>query len=421
MIKGVFFVKKLICIFLCLCIFCVCAVADTIDLAENSVKTVDKSIATEYYSSDLTLEPTDFASTVPMNSVPEIKAKSVVLLERSTGKTLYQNNANEKLSPASVTKIMTLLLTVEAIDSGKISLSDKVITSDHAASMGGSQIWLEPGETMTVDELLKAAAVASANDASVALAEHICGSEEGFVARMNERAAELGMKNTVFKNACGLDEEGHYTSAYDIALMSKELLSHDTIKKYTTIWMDSLRDGKTELVNTNKLVRFYMGATGLKTGTTDKAGFCLAASAKRDGMELIAVVMAAESSNDRFTGAKKLLDYGFANYTLGAPDIDLSRIGSVAVTKGVKPSVDTQVDTLSEVLLKKGDKSKLKTDIKLVESVEAPVESGTQLGTLTVSVGEEKMCEYKIYAAESVDRISLLYSVKKIGSFLFGM
>ena len=208
-----------------------------------------------------------------MNSVPEIKAKSLVLMEASTGEVLYENNSNEKLSPASVTKIMTLLLVIEAIDNGTISLSDIVTTSDHAASMGGSQIWLKPGEEMTVDELLKAAAVGSANDASVALAEYIAGSEEGFVALMNERAAELQMKNTCFKNACGLDEEGHYTSANDIALMSKELLGHDTIKKYTTIWMDSLREGKTELVNTNKLVRFYQGATGLKTGTTDKAGF----------------------------------------------------------------------------------------------------------------------------------------------------
>ena len=266
--------KKIIAIICAVIIFSFTVYADT---AENvdAVSASSSNLATEYYSSDLFSEPTDFAATVPMNSVPEIKAKSLVLMEASTGEVLYENNSNEKLSPASVTKIMTLLLVIEAVDNGTISLSDIVTTSDHAASMGGSQIWLKPGEEMTVDELLKAAAVGSANDASVALAEYIAGSEEGFVALMNERAAELQMKNTCFKNACGLDEDGHYTSANDIALMSKELLSHDTIKKYTTIWMDSLREGKTELVNTNKLVRFYQGATGLKTGTTDKRVFVL--------------------------------------------------------------------------------------------------------------------------------------------------
>lgn len=412
--------KKIIAIICAVIIFSFTVYADT---AENvdAVSASSSNLATEYYSSDLFSEPTDFAATVPMNSVPEIKAKSLVLMEASTGEVLYENNSNEKLSPASVTKIMTLLLVIEAVDNGTISLSDIVTTSDHAASMGGSQIWLKPGEEMTVDELLKAAAVGSANDASVALAEYIAGSEEGFVALMNERAAELQMKNTCFKNACGLDEDGHYTSANDIALMSKELLSHDTIKKYTTIWMDSLREGKTELVNTNKLVRFYQGATGLKTGTTDKAGFCLAASAKRDNMELISVVMAAESSNDRFTGAKKLLDYGFANYSITTPEIDTSAISTIPVLKGIEREVAIDVEPINNTLIKKGEESKIVTQIDIKPSIDAPILENTQVGTLKVMLNEKVIGEYKIYTIDSVDKVTFWFSFKKICSFAFSL
>ena len=290
-----------------------------------------ESIVTEYYSVDIYDDTVTASATIPMSTAPEIAAKSVILMECSTGKVLYENNADESLSPASITKIMTMLLIAEYLDNGNLLLTDKVTASEHAVSMGGSQIWLEVGEQMTVEELLKAVAVGSANDASVALAEHIAGSEEGFVGMMNEKAQTLNMTNTVFKNACGLDEDGHITSARDVAIMSCELLKHDIIKQFTTIWMDSLRDGSTELVNTNKLVRFYSGATGLKTGTTDNAGCCLSASAKRDGMEIVAVVMNAESSNERFTGAKKLLDYGFANWCLSKPEFDESSIKSIKI------------------------------------------------------------------------------------------
>ncbi|MGN1320098.1 MAG: D-alanyl-D-alanine carboxypeptidase family protein, partial [Acutalibacteraceae bacterium] len=244
----------------------------------------------------------------------DIKAKSAILMEVNTGEILYEMNADEQMPPASITKIMSLLLVMEAVDRGELSLEDVITASEHACSMGGSQIWLEPGESMTVDDLLKAAVIASANDATVALGEQIAGSEEGFVSMMNERASQLGMTNTKFINATGLDADGHISTAHDVAIMSAELIKHDLIKNYSTVWMDTLRDGESELVNTNKLVRFYEGTTGLKTGTTSGAGYCLSATAERNGLSLVAVIMAGETSADRFNGAKKLLDYGFANY-----------------------------------------------------------------------------------------------------------
>ncbi|MBQ2266574.1 MAG: D-alanyl-D-alanine carboxypeptidase, partial [Clostridia bacterium] len=260
-------------------------------------------------------------------------------MEPHTLTVLYESNCDEKLSPASITKIMSLLLVMEALDRGDITLETVVTASEHACSMGGSQIWLEPNETMTVHELLKATVIASANDACVALGELISGSEEGFVALMNARAKELGCNNTNFINCTGLDAEGHLTSAYDVAIMSSELIKHPLIKDYSTVWMDSLRNGESELVNTNKLVRFYKGATGLKTGTTSTAGYCLSATAQRDGMELVAVVMSGDTSNDRFNGAKKLLDYGFANYSFFEIEADLGDVTSIEVKKGVEGKV----------------------------------------------------------------------------------
>jgi len=248
--------------------------------------------------------------TLAEDSIP---AKSAILMDQQSGRVLFEQNADEPVAPASITKIMTLLLVIEALEEGKISLEDKVVTSELAASMGGSQIWLEPGEEMTVDELLRAVAIASANDASVALAEHVAGSEPAFIERMNKRAAQLGMQNTRFLNCTGLDEEGHVTTARDVAIVSRELISHPMIIEYSTIWMDELRNGETQLVNTNKLVRFYPGATGLKTGTTSIAGSCLSATATRDGLSLVAVVMGAPNSDSRFAAARGLLDYGFAN------------------------------------------------------------------------------------------------------------
>ena len=289
----------------------------------------------------------------------EVKAKAAVLMDGSTGKVLMQMNADEKLYPASVTKIMSLLLVMEALDNNKIRLTDIVTTSAVAASKGGSQIWLKEGETMSVDELLKATAVYSANDACTALGEYIAGSDEAFVMMMNDRARELGMENTTFENCTGLDDdtENHLTTAYDIAIMSRELMKHELIREYTTIWMDTLRDGQTELVNTNKLIRFYNGATGLKTGTTDKAGCCVSATATRDGTSLIAVVMGADNSSDRFEGAKAMLNWGFANYTSFTPQIDKALITNVNVIMGEERVLTPQLPSVTGVLIPKGRES----------------------------------------------------------------
>lgn len=338
----------------------------------------------------------------------EVKAKSVILMDETTGKILLKQNENEKLYPASVTKIMSLLLVMEAIDGNKIRLTDTVTASATAASKGGSQIWLKEGETMTVDELLKATAVYSANDACTALGEYIAGSDEGFVSMMNERAAELGMKNTHFDNCTGLDDasETHLTTAYDIALMSRELMKHELIKEYTTIWMDSLRGGKTELVNTNKLIRFYEGATGLKTGTTSKAGCCVSATATREGTSLIAVVMGAGNSTDRFETAKALLNWGFANYSTVTPSVNRSLITDVNVLMGEERMLTPQVLPAQTVLVPKGREGDIVQDIEITTTVEAPVESGQKLGCVKISLDGEVLGEYGITAPHYVERIT---------------
>ena len=338
----------------------------------------------------------------------DVKAKSYVLMDVSNGKLLLGNNEHERLYPASVTKIMTLLLVIERIDSGKLSLEDKVTASTAAAGKGGSQIWLKEGETMTVDELLRAAAIGSANDACTALAEHIAGSEEGFVKLMNAKANELGMKDTNFENCTGLDDdtENHLTSAYDIALMSRELLSHERIQNYTTVWMDSLRSGATELVNTNKLVRFYKGTTGLKTGTTSKAGHCISASAIRKNLHLIAVVLGAENSTDRFEGAKALLNYGFANYETVTPNFDSSLITDVNVIKGIEQSVTPQVEKVLPMTLETGTGAKIQPEINLALSVEAPVEKGQVLGTLDFEIDGNVIASYNIVSPVEIRKIN---------------
>lgn len=343
-------------------------------------------------------------------------AKAVVLMEKSTGKVLYAENENEQLPPASVTKIMTILLVCEAIDEGKISLSDSVTCSDNASSKGGSQIWLEPGETMTVDELLKAACVYSANDACTLLGEYVAGGEEAFTKKMNDRAAELGMKNTHFDNCTGLDDttDTHLTTAYDIALMSRELLKHDFIKQYTTIWMDSLRDGKTQLVNTNKLVRFYDGITGLKTGTTSKAGCCISATAERDGMELIAVVLGSGNSNDRFNSARNLLDWGFANYEIFTPSVDSDGIKPISVLNGREDSVNLCVPNLSPVLINKGQGDKIKVTFNAEQQVTAPVKQGQILGKIQVFSGESLLGEYDLTAEKEVKKLNFFSAVFKL-------
>lgn len=375
-------------------------------------------VVTEYYSDELFSEDSLSVAAIPMSSPPKIDAKSVILMDSSTGTVLYENNADEVMPPASITKIMTMVLICEAIDDGRLKPDDVVTVSEHAASMGGSQIWLEPKETMTVKDMLKAVAIGSANDASVALAEHIAGSEEGFVGMMNEKAAELKMTNTVFKNACGLDDDGHVSTARDVALMSRELLRHNIIREYTGTWMDSLRGGTTQLVNTNKLVRFYMGATGLKTGTTDKAGSCLSATAKRNGMELIAVVMNAVNSKERFNGAKKLLDYGFANWQIVTPTVDRTAISEIPVIMGQESAIRLQVGEIAQELIRSGDKSKITSKIELPDSVEAPVAKGQKIGKLKLLSGEKTIREYPISAADSVERIDFGYT---LGRLLFSL
>jgi len=320
----------------------------------------------------------------------DLNAKSAILIDAGTGKVLYEKNSHEKLPPASVTKIMTMLLVMEAIENKQITLEDKVTISEHASSMGGSQLYLEPGEQRTVEQLLKGVAIASANDACVALAEHIAGTEELFVNKMNERAAELGMKDTKFLNTNGLPEEGHYTSAYDIALMSRELLKHPKIHDWLTIWMSSMKVGKNgratlELTNTNKLIKTYPGANGIKTGFTQAAKFCLSASAKKNDFTLIAVVLGCPTSNIRFAEAKKLLDFGFASYNT----VPISQKGEVfdeiMIEKGKENKVKIVAKEDLKVLVKKGEEAQVKKEIILPKTVKAPFEKGAKVGEITIT------------------------------------
>lgn len=345
-----------------------------------------------------------------MEPLPEdaitINAPYAVLMEKSTGTVIYAKAAHEHCAPASVTKVMTMLLIVEAIESGVLTPETVVTASESACSMGGSQIWLEPGEQMTVSEMLKCVSVVSANDCAVALAEQIAGSEEAFVQRMNQRAGELGMKDTHFTNCTGLhDDDDHYTSAYDIALMSRELIRHDMIKQYTTIWMDTIRNGAFGLSNTNRLIFGYEGATGLKTGFTSKAMYCLSATAERDGVEFIAVVLHGETSALRFEDARTLLNYGFANYTLGSLRPG-EALPPVPVTMGTADSVQPIFVGDEYILGEKGALSGLSYDISLAESVPAPVVQGQSLGHMTVKSGDKVLAEVDIAASESVERLS---------------
>ena len=339
-------------------------------------------------------------------AAPEVEAGAAVLMERETGTVLYESHSHDKLEPASVTKIMTLLLVVEAIDGGTVRLEDVITVSSSAAAMGGSQVYLKEGEQMTVDELLKAVAVVSANDAAVALAEHLAGSEAAFVERMDRRAAELGMKDTNFVNCTGLPAAGHLTSAYDIALMSRALMAHPKIRDYTTIWMDTIRGGQFQLSNTNKLVRFYSGCTGLKTGSTDSALYCLSATAEREGMELIAVVLKSPTSQKRFDGARALLDYGFANYTLldVGPD---EAIPPVEVRLGEVEQVQPILGQSGRILVEKAQLDQVTTQVRLAEDVEAPVEQGQKLGEVVVLVDGEERQVLPLVADQGVERLTI--------------
>jgi len=336
----------------------------------------------------------------------EIPAKSAILIEQSTGQVLCEMNADEQMPPASITKVMTLLLAMEAIESGRLSLEETVTCSPHASSMGGSQIWLEPGEQMTVRELLKAAAVASANDASTALAEQIAGSEEAFVEMMNSRARELGMTNTHFVNCTGLDAPGHLTTARDIAVMSRLLVEHEMIREYSTIWMDSLRGGETQLVNTNKLVRFYEGATGLKTGTTDGAGSCLSATATRNDLSLVAVSLGSATSDERFKSARSLLDYGFANYAMAVPPAIDDQLAPVSVNGGMEEFVIPTAQTPQGFLVKKGTEKNLEQIIELLPEVEAPVAEGQVIGSVSVRAEGKEIGRYDLLAGNAVEEMT---------------
>ena len=350
--------------------------------------------------------------TLPLNGQAvelQTAGKSAVLMDVATGTVLYEQNAHEPLAPASVTKVMTMLLIMEAIDSGKIGWDDTVTASEAAAAKGGSQIYLKVGEQMSVADMVKSIAVSSANDCACAMAEHIAGSEPAFVEMMNQRASELGMNDTHFVNCTGLDDDDsakeHRTSAYDIALMSRELLkNHPDIKKYTTIWMDTVRGGVFGLANTNKMVRFYSGCTGLKTGFTSGAGYCLSASAARDGMELIAVVMGAKTSKDRFAACKSMLDYGFANFAIYTPV--LQEGASVPVTLGEADSVAAVPAGEINLLVDKSQRNSIGTELALDETVTAPVSRGQRLGTLTIKAGEQILSQIPLVAESAVSRLT---------------
>ena len=344
-----------------------------------------------------------------------LECGGAVLIEQNSGRVLYDHNMHQKLRPASVTKVMSLLLIMEAIDSGRLSYTDKIPCTEEAAAMGGSQIWLDVREELTVDEMLKAICVVSANDCTVAMAEYLAGSQEAFVAQMNDKAKELGMNDTTFKNCHGIDEGGHETSAYDIALMSRELLTkHPDITKYTTIWMDSLRDGKSELVNTNKLIRNYKGATGLKTGSTSIALYNLSASATRDDLSLIAVVMKAPTTKIRFAEAEKLLDYGFNNFQYSkfanANDI----LKTISVEKGVKDNIELTYENSAGALIKKGESKNVEQTINIPDKISAPINKGDVVGNIVYTVDGNEISRVNIIANETVEKNNLINMINYI-------
>ena len=361
-------------------------------------------ITTQTNAQEVKKDEENKSSSNTQNSL-NLESGGAILIEQKTGKVLYEHNIHEKLRPASVTKVMSILLIMEALDSGQIQLTDKVPCTEDAAGMGGSQIWLEVGEELTVDEMLKAICVVSANDCTVAMANYLCGSQEAFVEKMNQRAKELGMKDTTFKNCHGIDEDGHVTSPYDISLMSRELLNnHPKIMNYTTIWMDTLRNGESELVNTNKLIRNYKGATGLKTGSTSVALYNLSASATRDGLSLIAVIMKAPTTKIRFAEAQKLLDYGFSNYQYK----DLATRGTILkeadVNKGVNAKVNLVLESDVGVLLKKGEDKNIEQTVNIEENIVAPVQEGKKVGEVVYSLNGEEIGRSNVVAEKTIEK-----------------
>jgi D-alanyl-D-alanine carboxypeptidase (penicillin-binding protein 5/6) len=367
---------------------------------------------------NILISPFAFAEKVSeVASLPDngINAKAAVLMEASTGEILFEMNKDEKLPIASVTKTMTMLLIMEALDSGKISLNDMVTTSEYANSMGGSQVYLEVGEKMSVSDMLKGIAVSSGNDCAVAMAEFISGTEPAFVELMNKRADEIGAKNTHFINCNGLDETSdHHSTALDVAIISRELLKHPKIQDFLTIWMDTLRDGKFGLSNTNRLIKFYPGANGIKTGSTNIAQFCLSAAAKRDNMQLIAVVLGAPTSSDRFSSASKLLDFGFANFMLVDNSIILEPLPDIKVSKGTKDAVKLAADSNVNFVVKKGDKSKIKYEINTANSASAPIYKDAKLGEIVFSLDDAEIARRDLVASEDVPRVTFLNMLIKL-------
>ena len=347
------------------------------------------------------------ASAVSASALGEgdISAPAAVLMDADTGKILYEKNAHEQRACASITKVMTLTLVMEAVDSGKIHMDDVVTASAHAASMGGSDIWLEEGEQMTVDDMIKATAVASANDAAVALAEFICGTEDDFVAAMNEKAKALGMDDTTFMNCNGLDEEGHITSAYDVALMSRELIKHEKIFDYTNIWLDNLRGGETQIVNTNKLLRSYDGITGLKTGTTGEAGACISATAERNGLSLIGVVLGADSGKERFRDAATLLDYGFANFESKELGLE-EELAPITVEGGMEDEVSISCEGVTGLTVPKGEGKGITQTVDIPESLTAPVRKGDIVGRVVFTLNGEELASFDVTANDDVEEKS---------------
>ncbi len=372
---------------------------------ENSLYVWSSNVVTEEKTAPTSSKPTEL----------DLKCESAILIEQNTGTVLYEKNPHEKLRPASVTKVMSILLIMEAIDSGKIKYEDKVPCSENAASMGGSQIWLDTREELTVDEMLKAICVNSANDCVVAMAEYIEGSTEQFVTKMNEKAKKLGMKDTVFKNCHGLDEDGHETSSYDISLMSRELLmKHPDVTKYTTIWSDTLRNGKSSLTNTNKLIRNYKGATGLKTGSTSLALYNLSASATRDNLSLIAVVMKAPTTKDRFADAEKLLDYGFGQYSYVQLAKKGEKINEIEIKKGTKGNIQAIYEEDALLLSKKGSEKNIEHVVNLPQNVQAPIEKGQILGEIVYKQDGKEIKKVNLIADESVKKLTLLNIAEKV-------
>lgn len=349
----------------------------------------------------------------------DVPCAAAILVDEDSGTVLYEKNADARRPIASITKVMTLLLTFEALEAGKISLDDFVPVSEHAYHMGGSQIWLEPGEEMTLNDMLKAICISSANDAAVAVAEYIGGSEPAFAEMMNARAAELGMTNTHFVNACGLDEPEHLSTARDVAAMSREMLLHHTeVRDYCSIWMDTLRGGATQLVNTNKLLKSYSGITGLKTGTTGKAGVCISASAERNGLRLIAVVLGAASGKERFQAASTLLDYGFSHFESAAAELPADAPLSLPVERGTAESVALTYTAPERCLMPKGESSTLQVALDLPQKLAAPIRAGETVGTVKISNGSVELASYPVTAAQDVDALSFTYCLHRLAEGL---